>query len=231
MSATKAAPASGGFTHCRLRCGLRPPDRVVAGALDNVQFDDLLLEAGAIEIARALEISRVPVDLLVTFDPLSPEASPGQCGAGDQLLSARRLGVGARSRDRLPRQARQQRPRSRLDYHSLQHRQRWRDLLSPAGSRLRLPRTCLQVATFWPPANSRSVERTPLLRPADETKWRSGGGRPMTPHPPRKLLRCAIYTRKSTEHNLDLEFNSLDAQREVCEAYIKSQAHEAGGWS
>jgi site-specific DNA recombinase len=46
--------------------------------------------------------------------------------------------------------------------------------------------------------------------------------------PDRKLLRCAIYTRKSTEHNLDLEFNSLDAQREACEAYIKSQAHE--GW-
>src|SRR5262245_25872460 len=46
--------------------------------------------------------------------------------------------------------------------------------------------------------------------------------------PPKKLLRCAVYTRKSTEHNLDLEFNSLDAQREACEAYIKSQAHE--GW-
>jgi hypothetical protein len=44
--------------------------------------------------------------------------------------------------------------------------------------------------------------------------------------PPRRKLRCAIYTRKSTEHNLDLEFNSLDAQREACEAYIKSQAHE-----
>src|SRR5690242_19959400 len=43
-----------------------------------------------------------------------------------------------------------------------------------------------------------------------------------------KHLRCAIYTRKSTEHNLDLEFNSLDAQREACEAYIRSQAHE--GW-
>ena len=43
-----------------------------------------------------------------------------------------------------------------------------------------------------------------------------------------KTSRCAIYTRKSTEHNLDLEFNSLDAQREACEAYIKSQAHE--GW-
>jgi len=45
---------------------------------------------------------------------------------------------------------------------------------------------------------------------------------------PRKASRCAIYTRKSTEHNLDLEFNSLDAQREACEAYIKSQADE--GW-
>jgi site-specific DNA recombinase len=49
----------------------------------------------------------------------------------------------------------------------------------------------------------------------------------MTPHTPRQF-RCAIYTRKSTEHNLDLEFNSLDAQREACEAYIKSQAQE--GW-
>jgi site-specific DNA recombinase len=41
-------------------------------------------------------------------------------------------------------------------------------------------------------------------------------------------LRCAIYTRKSTEHGLDQEFNSLDAQREACEAYIKSQASQ--GW-
>lgn len=40
--------------------------------------------------------------------------------------------------------------------------------------------------------------------------------------------RCAVYTRKSTEEGLDQEFNSLDAQREACEAYIKSQAHE--GW-
>ena len=46
--------------------------------------------------------------------------------------------------------------------------------------------------------------------------------------PAGKLLRCAIYTRKSSEHNLDLAFTSLDAQREACEAYIKSQAHE--GW-
>ena len=47
-----------------------------------------------------------------------------------------------------------------------------------------------------------------------------GGGR---------RLRCAIYTRKSSEEGLDQEFNSLHAQREACEAYIKSQRHE--GWS
>ena len=40
--------------------------------------------------------------------------------------------------------------------------------------------------------------------------------------------RCAIYTRKSTEEGLEQDFNSLDAQREACEAYIKSQRHE--GW-
>jgi site-specific DNA recombinase len=45
----------------------------------------------------------------------------------------------------------------------------------------------------------------------------------------KKLFRCAIYTRKSTEHNLDLEFNSLDAQREACEAYIKSLFRQTSG--
>jgi site-specific DNA recombinase len=39
-------------------------------------------------------------------------------------------------------------------------------------------------------------------------------------------LRCAIYTRVSTEHCLEQEFNSLDNQREASEAYIKRQAHE-----
>ncbi len=43
-----------------------------------------------------------------------------------------------------------------------------------------------------------------------------------------KRLRCAIYTRKSSEEGLEQAFNSLDAQREACEAYIKSQAGE--GW-
>src|SRR3954449_8460509 len=43
-----------------------------------------------------------------------------------------------------------------------------------------------------------------------------------------KQLRCAIYTRKSSEEGLEQDFNSLHAQREACEAYIKSQKHE--GW-
>src|SRR5437870_3958557 len=44
----------------------------------------------------------------------------------------------------------------------------------------------------------------------------------------RRVLRCAIYTRKSSEEGLEQAFNSLHAQREACEAYIKSQRHE--GW-
>lgn len=44
----------------------------------------------------------------------------------------------------------------------------------------------------------------------------------------KKVIRCAIYTRKSSEEGLEQDFNSLDAQREACEAYIKSQMHE--GW-
>lgn len=43
-----------------------------------------------------------------------------------------------------------------------------------------------------------------------------------------RKIRCAIYTRKSTEEGLEQDFNSLDAQREACEAYIKSQKNE--GW-
>ena len=44
----------------------------------------------------------------------------------------------------------------------------------------------------------------------------------------KKPVRCAIYTRKSSDEGLDQAFNSLDAQRESCESYIKSQAGE--GW-
>ncbi|SFS09107.1 recombinase family protein [Sphingomonas jatrophae] len=56
-----------------------------------------------------------------------------------------------------------------------------------------------------------------------------------------KLLRCAVYTRKSSEEGLEQSFNSLHAQREACEAYVLSQKHEGwqlvptayddGGWS
>src|SRR5215467_12502800 len=43
-----------------------------------------------------------------------------------------------------------------------------------------------------------------------------------------RMLRCAIYTRKSSDEGLEQDFNSLQAQREACEAYIISQKHE--GW-
>jgi DNA invertase Pin-like site-specific DNA recombinase len=50
----------------------------------------------------------------------------------------------------------------------------------------------------------------------------------MNPERHRPRLRCAVYTRVSTEPGLEQEFNSLDNQREASEAYVKSQAHE--GW-
>ena len=46
--------------------------------------------------------------------------------------------------------------------------------------------------------------------------------------PEKKVIRCALYTRKSSEEGLEQSFNSLDAQREACEAYVNSQRHE--GW-
>ncbi|CAN5521487.1 hypothetical protein BH10PLA2_BH10PLA2_01180 [soil metagenome] len=54
---------------------------------------------------------------------------------------------------------------------------------------------------------------------------RSGSQRPTAAPRP---IRCAIYTRKSTEEGLEQDFNSLDAQREACAAYVLSQRHE--GW-
>jgi DNA invertase Pin-like site-specific DNA recombinase len=57
---------------------------------------------------------------------------------------------------------------------------------------------------------------------------RSPKPRQTPPPSTRPTLRCAIYTRVSTEHGLDQEFNSLDNQREAAEAYVRSQAHE--GW-
>jgi site-specific DNA recombinase len=50
----------------------------------------------------------------------------------------------------------------------------------------------------------------------------------MRPDRSKPTLRCAVYTRVSTEHGLEQEFNSLDNQRDASEAYVKSQARE--GW-
>jgi site-specific DNA recombinase len=50
-----------------------------------------------------------------------------------------------------------------------------------------------------------------------------------TPRRFAKKARCAIYTRKSLEEGLEQAFNSLDAQREACAAFILSQKHE--GWT
>src|SRR5205809_3638228 len=50
-----------------------------------------------------------------------------------------------------------------------------------------------------------------------------------TPRRSTKRIRCAIYTRKSSEEGLEQAFNSLDAQREACTAFILSQKHE--GWT
>lgn len=47
-----------------------------------------------------------------------------------------------------------------------------------------------------------------------------------TPRRPVKRAYCAIYTRKSTDEGLEQAFNSLDAQREACAAFIQSQKHE-----
>ncbi|WP_458094202.1 recombinase family protein [Roseomonas sp. WA12] len=58
---------------------------------------------------------------------------------------------------------------------------------------------------------------------------RQGRVEAATPFSPSRRLRCAVYTRKSTDEGLDREFNTLDAQRDSCEAYVASQRAE--GWT
>ncbi|MGH9784663.1 MAG: recombinase family protein, partial [Terriglobia bacterium] len=57
---------------------------------------------------------------------------------------------------------------------------------------------------------------------------RNGNGKRPPVETTNKIVRCAIYTRKSTDEGLQQEFNSLDAQREAAEAFILSQRSE--GW-
>src|SRR5580698_1458429 len=64
-----------------------------------------------------------------------------------------------------------------------------------------------------------------IFRTGAETETTDAEGCIMTS---KRQIRCAIYTRKSTEEGLEQDFNSLDAQREACEAYVLSQ--KAEGW-
>jgi DNA invertase Pin-like site-specific DNA recombinase len=88
-----------------------------------------------------------------------------------------------------------------------------------------LGQDCVSRMHLWHSLGDRAgghrhpLVRSNLLRP-DERAFA------MSPRPRRR--RCATYTRKSSEEGLDQVFNSLDAQREACEAYIRSQRHE--GW-
>ena len=70
----------------------------------------------------------------------------------------------------------------------------------------------------------------PTSAPGSRRRWRTPMAEPDkgSRRSPTKR-RCAIYTRKSTDEGLDQAFNSLDAQREACAAFILSQKHE--GWS
>ena len=93
--------------------------------------------------------------------------------------------------------------------------------------RLRMAGTAVPVALGHRPRHHRhALERPPVLRPSQPPECsmsRGPEGKPI------RKLRCAVYTRKSTEEGLDKEFNSLQAQREACEAYIASQRSE--GWA
>src|SRR5262249_29277064 len=68
---------------------------------------------------------------------------------------------------------------------------------------------------------------------SDQAGFAPWGGEPLTkPAATGRggIVRCAIYTRKSSEEGLEQEFNSLQAQREACEAFITSQRHEGWIW-
>src|SRR5437660_5446582 len=68
------------------------------------------------------------------------------------------------------------------------------------------------------------LERAQILRPARQAIKSDEAMKPVS-----KRVRCAIYTRVSTDQGLEQDFNSLDAQYEASQAYIRSQAH--AGWA
>src|ERR1700686_2541511 len=89
------------------------------------------------------------------------------------------------------------------------------------------------LGVLWPQEPSEPAMTSRCARPdrrsagRDGVEGRKSASNDDLPSAKRKL-RCAVYTRKSTEEGLDMEFNSLDAQREACEAYTVSQRAE--GW-
>jgi hypothetical protein len=74
------------------------------------------------------------------------------------------------------------------------------------------------------------MERLDLFRSEPAEAYTMTGRTPPTSSTPTvvRKYRCAVYTRKSTDEGLEKEFNTLDAQRESCEAYVASQRAE--GW-
>src|ERR1700754_4359447 len=94
--------------------------------------------------------------------------------------------------------------------------------------RFRIPGSPLQIPVGDCPRNHRCpLERLGVLRPEKPPGRRMTRKQPPSA-PLKPKLRCAVYTRKSSEEGLEMEFNSLDAQREACEAYVASQRAE--GW-
>src|ERR1700686_993744 len=89
------------------------------------------------------------------------------------------------------------------------------------------------LGVLWPQEPSEPAMTSRCARPdrrsagRDGVEGRKSASNDDLPSAKRKL-RCAVYTRKSTEEGLDMEFNSLDAQREACAAYTASQRGE--GW-
>src|ERR1700678_1899754 len=103
----------------------------------------------------------------------------------------------------------------------------WAD--APGGGACR--RLCLERQNLSQPVESGVCDhRHPLERP--EVLWlarQAIEGCTTMKTVPAKPVRCAIYTRVSTDHGLDQDFNSLDAQYDASQSYIRSQAH--AGWT
>src|SRR5262245_30516724 len=99
---------------------------------------------------------------------------------------------------------------------------RRRALRDRARRGFRIPGATIQIAVRGCPRDHRyALERLDIF-------WLQEPPALPMKKPIVRKLRCAVYTRKSTEEGLDMEFNSLDAQREACDSYVASQ--KAEGW-